>query len=71
MLFELSEISVELQAHDINLFTANNKLKMHIQLFEDRKSDSRPHNRVALKAAGNSKFRSIIYRPERGHKSFP
>jgi hypothetical protein len=71
MLFELSEISVELQARDINLFTTNNKLKMHIQLFEDRKSDSGPHNRVALKAAGNFKFRSIIYRPERGHKSLP
>jgi hypothetical protein len=45
--------------NDINLFTANNKLKMHIQLFEDRKSDSRPHNRVDLKAAGNFKFRNI------------
>ena len=50
VLQELAELSTELQARDITLYTAHRKITNQLKLFNERKTDMVPYYLEALKA---------------------
>jgi hypothetical protein len=50
VLQELAELSTELQACDITLYSANRKINNQLELFDERKTNMGPYYLEALKA---------------------
>jgi hypothetical protein len=60
---ELSELSLELQKRNINLYSANNKIKRLTQVFEDRRVYPTQYYKISPTAANCLNFQGVrIYK---------
>ena len=56
---ELSELSLDLQEHNMDLYRADQKIKALVQVFEERHIILGPYYKIAVTAADNNVFRGV------------
>lgn len=56
---ELSELSLELQSRNINLYTAHQKIKLQTQFFEERITSPGTYYKIAVSAVDSLKFKNV------------
>jgi hypothetical protein len=57
---ELSELSLDLQNRNVNLYIANRKINELVQVFEERKQNFGPYYKCAAAAISNLHFRGVL-----------
>jgi len=62
---ELSELSLDLQERDMNLYRADQKIKALVQVFEERQIFPGPYYKIAATAADNNLFRGVSLHKKR------
>ncbi|XP_030046369.1 E3 SUMO-protein ligase KIAA1586-like [Microcaecilia unicolor] len=63
---ELSELSLDLQERNMDLYRANNKIKSLIQIFEERKQNPGPYYKTSITAASRLIFKgTALHRKDR------
>lgn len=68
---ELSELSLYLQDRDMDLYKANQKIKILVQVFEERRQNSGPYYKCAVAAVRDLRFRGVLLYEKDSRKDPP
>ena len=68
---ELSELSLDLQDRNMDLYKANKKIKMLIQVFEERRQNCGPYYKCAVAAVRDLRFRGVLLHEKDSRKDLP
>ena len=68
---ELSELSLDLQDRNMDLFKANKKIKMLVQVFEERRQNCGPYYKCTVAAVRNLRFRGVLLYEKDSRKDPP
>uniref|UniRef100_A0A8D2KSJ0 HAT C-terminal dimerisation domain-containing protein n=1 Tax=Varanus komodoensis TaxID=61221 RepID=A0A8D2KSJ0_VARKO len=68
---ELSELSLDLQDHNMDLYKANKKIKILVQVFEERRQNFGPYYKCAVAAVRDLRFRGVLLHEKDSRKDPP
>ena len=68
---ELSELSLDLQDRNMDLYKENKKIKMLVQVFEERRQNCGPYYKCAVAAVRNLRFRGVLLHKKDSRKDLP
>ena len=68
---ELSELSLDLQDWNMDLYKANKKIKMLVQVFEERRQNCGPYYKCAVAAVRDLCFRGVLLHKKDSRKDLP
>ena len=68
---ELSELSLDLQDRNMDLYKANKKIKMLVQVFEKRRQNCGPYYKCAVAAVRDLRFRGVLLHEKIQERIFP
>ena len=68
---ELSELSLDLQDRNMDLYKANKKIKMLVQVFEERRQNCGPYYKCAVAAVRDLRFRGVSLHEKDSRKDLP
>ena len=68
---ELSELSLDLQNRHMDLYKANKKIKMLVQVFEERRQNCGPYYKCAVAAVCDLRFRGVLLHEKDSRKDLP
>jgi hypothetical protein len=71
VLQELAELSTELQARDITIYSAHRKITSQLKLFDERKTNMGPYYLEALKAEKSSYLKGVSLENRQGNRIDP
>ena len=65
---KLSELSLDLQDLNMDLYKANKKIKMLVQVFEERRQNCGPYYKCAVAAVRDLHFREVLLQEKDSRK---
>ena len=68
---ELSELSLDLQERDMDLYKANQKIKLLVQVFEERRQNFGPYYKSAVAAVRDLRFGGVLLYEKNSRKDPP
>ena len=68
---ELSELSLDLQDWNMDLYKANKKIKILVQVFEERRQNCGPYYKCAVATVCDLRFRGVLLHEKDSRKDLP